>query len=478
MRHFLAPLFVALFFIPLNTSSSCAFEDTLPNIVLVMADDQGWGQTGYRGHPVLKTPNIDEMAKNGLRFERFYAGAPNCSPTRATVLTGRNNDRCGTLNHGYALRLQEKTVAQVLKSKGYATGHFGKWHLNGQRGPGAPILKTDSHHPGRFGFDVWLSMSNFYDRDPIMSCMGEFEEFKGDSSEIAVNEALKFIEAQANNNKPSFTVIWYGTPHSPFRALNKDSKQFADLPNRHAQHYGELVAMDRSIGTLRKRLRELEIADNTIVWYCSDNGGLKPFGRETVGGLRGNKGGVYEGGLRVPCVVEWPAKIKSRVTHFPASTMDIFPTLVTLVGATDQVDDRPMDGGSLLKLFETEIEKRSQPIPFHHQGRGALIDNQYKIVTQKIEDGNFELYDLSSDPQEQKNLAEQRPEILNRMKHQFAMFHASVENSLAGKDYPEGKLSPADKTPIQWRQDPSLKPFFKQWSKRPEYRQYLKNANQ
>ena len=478
MKFALTFLFASTLFVHFFAGPSFAWDDKLPNIILVMADDQGWGQTGYRGHPILKTPNIDAMAKNGLRFERFYAGAPNCSPTRATVLTGRNNDRCGTLNHGFALRLQEKTIAQVLKSKGYATGHFGKWHLNGHRGPGAPILKTDSHHPGRFGFDVWLSMSNFYDRDPIMSRMGKFEEFTGDSSEIAVAEALKFIEAQANNKKPSFSVIWYGTPHSPFRALQKDSRLFPDLPRNHKQHYGELVAMDRSIGTLRKKLRDLKIADNTIVWYCSDNGGLKPFGRETVGGLRGNKGGVYEGGLRVPCVVEWPAKIKPRVTNFPASTMDILPTLVTLTKTEDQVDDRPLDGGSLLKLFETEIEKRSQPIPFHHQGRGALIDNQYKIVTQKIEDGNFELYDLSSDPNEQKDLAEQRPEVLKRMKHLFAMFHASVEESLAGKDYPEGKLAPADKAPIQWRQDPNLKTYFQEWKKRPEYRNYLKDVAQ
>lgn len=132
-----------------------AAEPKLPHIVFVMADDMGWGQTGYRGHPVLKTPNLDEMAANGLRFERFYAGGPVCSPTRASVLTGRSHDRTGVLSHGYGLRSQEKTIAQALKGAGYVTGHFGKWHLNGHRGPGAPIFAHDSRSPGRFGFDEW-----------------------------------------------------------------------------------------------------------------------------------------------------------------------------------------------------------------------------------------------------------------------------------------------------------------------------------
>ncbi len=146
-----------------------------PNIIFVMADDMGWGETGYRGHPVLKTPNLDAMAASGLRFERFYAGGPVCSPTRASVMTGRTHDRTGVLSHGYGLRLQERTIAQALQQAGYVTGHFGKWHLNGHRGPGAPILKDDPRHPGVFGFDEWVSVSNFYDINPLMSRQGTIE---------------------------------------------------------------------------------------------------------------------------------------------------------------------------------------------------------------------------------------------------------------------------------------------------------------
>jgi arylsulfatase A-like enzyme len=193
-------------------------EQTRPNIILLMTADQGWGQTGYYDHPVLKTPHLDAMAENGLRLDRFYACAPVCSPTRASVLNGRNHHRSGVPTPGHALRLQEKTLAQALKSAGYATGHFGKWHLNALRGPGVPIFRDDPHGPGVFGFDRWVSVTNFFEMDP---------------------------ESQA--------------------------------------HYGELVAFDRSVGILRKALRDMEVDENTLVWYCSDNGGLPHIEPTTTG---------------------------------------------------------------------------------------------------------------------------------------------------------------------------------------------------
>ncbi|MFL3656599.1 MAG: sulfatase-like hydrolase/transferase, partial [Opitutales bacterium] len=189
---------------------------------------------------MLKTPHLDAMAANGLRFERFYAGAPNCSPTRSTVITGRSNNRTGVEDHGFPLRLQEKPLPKAMQNAGYTTGHFGKWHLNGFRGPGGPILGSDPRSPGAFGFDEWLSVSNFFDRNPIMSRQGTFEEFKGDSSEIIVAEALEFITRQAKSGKPSFTVIWYGTPHSPFVASDEDKAPFPNLEDPSKNHYGEM----------------------------------------------------------------------------------------------------------------------------------------------------------------------------------------------------------------------------------------------
>jgi arylsulfatase A-like enzyme len=169
-----------------------------------MADDQGWGDTGYNGHPELKTPNLDKLAASGLRFDRFYTAHFNCSPTRASVMTGRHPHRMGTFGPGSPIRAQEITVAKVLQSAGYATGHFGKWHLNGKNGdkntkaiPGRAVLASDPLSPGKLGFDEWVSADNFFDLDPVLGRNGVPEKFHGDGSDVTTDEALKFIRRQA-----------------------------------------------------------------------------------------------------------------------------------------------------------------------------------------------------------------------------------------------------------------------------------------
>jgi len=449
-----------------------------PNIVVVMSDDQGWGQVGYYNHPILKTPHLDAMAENGLRFDRFYAGAPNCSPTRSTVMTGRSNDRTGVHDHGFALRLQEKTVVQAFKDAGYTTGHFGKWHLSGFRGPGVPILAEDPRNPGVFGFDEWLSVTNFFDRDPLMSRKGVFEEFKGDSSEIAVDEALKFIGAQNDAGNPSFTMIWYGSPHAPWIAGPEDTQDFSHLSDIEQNHYGELAAMDRSIGNLRGSLQEMGIADNTLVWFNSDNGGLPPFGPDTVGGLRGWKGDMYEGGLRVPAIIEWPAGIQDpRVTSYPAGTVDMFATLIDICGIDDSVLIQPQDGISLKPLFEGEIGQRKEPLPFRHKDRGALIDNDWKVVMLDVNGDDVELYNLADDTNETTDLADNQAEIANRMKEALVEWSRSVDASNAGKDYPEGEITIENPPRRDWVDDASYAPYLNELKERPEYRDRIIEAS-
>lgn len=450
---------------------------TLPNIVLVMADDQGWGQTGYNGHPILKTPNLDEMANNGLRFERFYAAAPVCSPTRASVLTGRTNQRTGVESHGYALRLQEKTLATALSNAGYQTGHFGKWHLNGLRGPGVPISAKDSHHPGVFGFDTWLSVTNFFDRNPILSRNGNFEEFTGDSSEIIVDEALKFIREQASLKRPSFTVIWFGTPHNPFMAAPEDARPFAHLDRNSQDQHGELVAMDRSIGTLRKSIKKLGIAEQTILWFTSDNGGLPKITPNTVGGLRGFKGSLYEGGLRVPAVIEWPSHIAPRITSYPTVSMDIFPTLADIVKLPASSMLSTNDGISLRKLFDGEITTRQKPIPFDCLGNQAVIDNDWKLIRlgrNENKNPKFELYNLKQDPHETLNLFEENEVEAKRMLGLLADFGVSIRRSIDGKDYPEGKVTDGNPEPRFWNTVDIYQPYIEKWNSRPEYSNWLK----
>ena len=446
-----------------------------PHIILVMADDQGWGETGYNGHPVLKTPNLDAMAADGLRFNRFYAGAPVCSPTRATVLTGRTNDRTGTLSHGYALRRQEITIAQLLKSAGYVTSHFGKWHLNALRGPGVPILKEDTHHPGNFGFDHWLSVTNFFDRDPILSRLGVFEEHQGDSSEIVVDQALEFLRDQVGSGAPTFTVIWFGTPHNPFKAAEADMADFATLDEQSQHHYGELVAMDRSIGTLRDGLRKLDIADDTLLWFCSVNGGLPRIQPTTVGPLRGFKNTIYEGGLRVPAIIQWPDQMPAaRQTDFPASVADILPTLLAITGVPYSDADRPVDGISLLSVIREPAEQRMRPIFFRQAGRAALIDNDWKLLTTDLSKGRFELYNVTNDVSEQDNLVDSQTEIYKRMRNEFDQWNLSVDASHAGKDYPEGKVDPREPKPRFWSSDKRYAPYIDQWRTRWEYESWLK----
>jgi arylsulfatase A-like enzyme len=451
------------------TVQSFAASTARPNIIFVMADDMGWGETSYRNHPVLKTPHLDDMATAGLRLDRFYAGCPVCSPTRATVLTGRSNDRTGVLSHGYALRRQEKTIAQALKKAGYVTGHFGKWHLNGLRGPGVPILANDAHSPGVFGFDEWVSITNFFDLNPILSRQGTFEEFEGDSSEIVVSEGLKFTDRHRNNENPFFAVLWFGTPHSPFRALPEDRKPFDHLDSASANHYGELVALDRSIGTLRQRLREYGIAEQTLLVFCSDNGGLPKVTPETVGHLRGFKGSVYEGGLRVPAIIEWPGVIVPRVTKHPACTMDLFPTIADLLQLPPDALTQPVDGTSLLPLFKNDLSTREMPIAFRFREQAALVDNRYKIVCPNLSKQRFEVYDLESDPAEAHDLSTQRPELTARLKQALLAWNESVDRSFAGQDYPEGTLTSPDPEPISWTSHPGYRPYLDQWRNRPEY---------
>lgn len=421
-----------------------------PNIVLVMTDDQGWGDTGYNGHPELKTPHLDEMARSGLRFNHFYAAHFNCSPTRGSVLTGRHPNRFGCFSHGYPIRSEEYTIAQLAKSAGYSTGHFGKWHLNGVKGAGQPVLADDPLNPDRMGFDEWVSASNFYDLDPRLARNGVAEQFTGDSSDIATDEALKFIRKQTDQAKPFLAVVWFGSPHTPHRALAKDKAAYSALPAKEQEYYGELTAVDRSIGRLRAELRTLKISDNTLLWFCSDNGGH--FGPKSTGNLRGEKGTLWEGGVRVPGIVEWPARIRDPFTSdVPCSTLDIFPTIAAALKVTPPDPSRPIDGMSLLPLFSRQMEARSKPLPFwNHEGKqpahAALLDWPYKLhanpVAGRAGKGNGKqalpellLYDISRDPGETTDLATQEPGRVLKMTAALETWKASVEKSLAGEDY-------------------------------------------
>lgn len=447
-----------------------------PNILLVMADDQGWGDCGYNGHEILKTPNLDAMAAASLRLDRFYAAAPVCSPTRANILTGRHPNRFGCFRWGLPIRPQETTIAHKLKKADYITAHFGKWHVGS-------VQKNGTSTPGQCGFDEWLSAPNFFDNDPILSREGTAEPQKGESSAVTVKAALEFIKKHKDKPQPFFAAIWFGSVHSPHISDETFAEPYATFDDKKKNFYGELAGIDSAVGTLRAALRDMDIAENTLVWYCSDNGGLRGLGHT---GGRGHKGDIYEGGLRIPGIMEWPAKINSpRTTSVPCSTSDIYPTLLDIVDIPID-DQRPRDGISLVGLINGELTTRPKPLFFwkyltgginakslewmkelyeaqqqgkevdiplrlytgaelikkqypadFSAGHAALLDWPWKFhrIVDKKKGLRFELYNLAQDPNEEKDVVAEHPEMIRAMKIQISDWQASVVNSLNGKDY-------------------------------------------
>jgi len=446
-----------------------------PNIVLVMADDQGWGDMAYNGHPLVKTPNFDAAAATGLRFDRFYAAAPVCSPTRASVMTGRHPNRMGCFQWGNTLRPQEITLAEALKTAGYTTAHFGKWHLGCVR-KGSPVS------PGGSGFDEWLSAPNYYDNDPILSHRGTAEAFTGESSAIAADAAITWMKQQVEAKKPFLSVVWFGSPHAPHKAAAEDRALYPGQPD--AQFLGEITGMDRAFGRIRDSLTELGIRENTILWYCSDNGALPKVGR--AGDFRGHKGQIYEGGLLVPGILEWPARIpQPRATSTRANTCDIYPTLLEICGVT-MPDQPPLDGVSLVKVIDGGNGPRAKAMGFWDFGtsgsgvnakelmaamltaqkagnelppdprsvnagkitktyqsddwfgHAAWLDGDWKlhrIVEKKTGIVTWELYDLKTDPAEKQNVTASHVDKVVAYQAALEAWMESVTASLNGADY-------------------------------------------
>ena len=456
----------------LNKTAAKTFESAdLPNIILVMADDQGYGDAGFTGHKTLKTPHMDAMSKSGIVFNRFYAGSAVCSPTRASVMTGRTPNRVNVPNHGHYLRPQETTIAEALKTVGYSTGHFGKWHI-GSVQPDSPTS------PGGQGFDEWLSGLNFFDQDPYLSRNGVYEQVKGQGSVISMDATIKFVEKHHQSENPFFAVCWFPAPHDPHTEKPVKVEGLVPFEGKMKGYYDEIQLIDQQLGRLRKKLRELKIADNTIVWYCSDNGGLN---KETSGG-RERKGSIYEGGLRIPCIVEWPKEFKSGSIDVPAVTSDIYPTLVAITNSNVK-NQAPLDGVDLSNIIDRKQTSRP-PIGFWHKLTGGQSTRSDAIIKKlltaknagepnpfpnrilknvnkfpkwergkynghaalnawpwklhRIENKNkvrYELYNLDDDPMEKTDLLGKKPEIAKKLKSDLATWQSSVFDSLEGKDY-------------------------------------------
>lgn len=457
---------------------SCAVSKTdgksRPNIILLMADDQGWGDTGYNGHPLLQTPNLDAMAANGATFQRFYAASAVCSPTRGSVMTGRHPLRYGIChaNCGH-IKAQEVTLAEMLKEEGYRTGHFGKWHLgtltrdtvDANRG-GNPQFDDDYAPPWGNGFDVSFSTESkvptwnpmvtppvsagdvgrsleagqpfgtYYWTGPDKI---EVVNLEGDDSRIIMDRAIPFIEAAAESDQPFFAVIWFHTPHLPVLTGIQEREAYAHLSVDQQHYYGAITAMDAQVGRLRDKLRALDIADNTALFYTSDNG---PEGKSVTGrtqgrtnGLKGRKRSLHEGGIRVPGIMEWPGNIRSgTVVTLPCYTSDYFPTVAGILGIDLEKYERPYDGINILPIVKGKVTERSRKLAFEFQEQAALIGEEFKIYS--ADNGStFALYNLMDDPAETNNLDLQKPEKLKEMVSLWSAWKSSQEASANGDDY-------------------------------------------
>lgn len=478
-------------------------QDGLPNVILLMGDDHGWNEVGYNNHPFVKTPVLDEMAASGLRFDRFYSAHPTCSPTRGSVLTGRHPNRYGTFSPGWSIRPEEISIASLLKAAGYRTAHFGKWHVG-------PVKKESPTSPGALGFDEWLSHDNFFEMNPVLSRNGNPpERMEGEGSEVVIDETIKFIQKSKKQQMPFLAVVWFGSPHEPYSGLPEDLALYENLPDSLAmknvrltsnetgeqvtrplrdvlqERYAEITAMDRAIGKLRAFLKETNLRDNTIVMYCGDNGTSVCAGH-TGSTLREQKASLYEGGIRVPGLLEWPAVIKQPASTSAISvTSDILPTLAEITG--QPLPARPLDGVSLVPLFQDPTKPRPEPLCFWQfeftkvfgkdavssidpelqegttpvakisggkytrdfknytydqisekdfGGGRAIMKDPYKLVI-KGESSNpkLELYHIVNDPGEVKNLAGTYPAIVQEMEAELRTWQESVLNSLTGADY-------------------------------------------
>lgn len=484
-------------------SLACVSEMTVaadrPNIVLLMADDLGYGDLRYTGNPTVETPELDRMAREGIRLSRFYSGAPVCTPTRASVMTGRNAFRSGTYWAGmYPLPEAEITIGEIAHEAGYHTGFFGKWHLGKLTRDGSEVFKGQKPAPQEFappwrqGFDVcfaaefsvptynpavwdfeWLSVPEGKDKKYVMDRPLAYgggtltgkpmvpwpvtfwregqrpsgRVIAGDSSALITDEAVKFIDDSANSKKPFLAVIWFFTPHSPSAAGNEDRALYPSVSMREQHWFGAITALDRQVGRVRAELEKLGIADNTVVHFCSDNGPSWIHNLGSSGPYRGRKGELHEGGIHVPGIIEWPSHLKGgTVIGVPMSTDDLLPTIAALVGV-DAPKDRPLDGVNILPILEGKEMARPKPLVFRSvlrqnpvgweagEAKQSAVIDGRWKLVSVDNDKTFALYDLDQDPQESTDLAAKEVARVEKMKEVLSARVASFAASAKGADY-------------------------------------------
>lgn len=403
----------------------------VPNIVIILADDLGYGDLQCYGHPRIQTPHLNKFAAEGTRFTQCYSACSVCSPSRSAILTGRTPYRNGVFrwipqDHECHLRTSEITVTSLLKKKGYDTCHSGKWHLNG-------FFNNPRHpQPNDHGFDHWFATQNNAapnHLNPVNfarngKAVGPLE---GPSSHLVAEEVITWLKKRSDKNRPFYVSMWTHEPHLPIETLPKFQEPYADLEPDVRQHHGNVTQMDAAVGKVLAALDELGLRENTFVFFTADNGpegdGLSNRNRGSTGGLRGRKRDTYEGGIRVPGIWRWPGHVPPGTTSDePIIGTDLFTTVCEVTGVPVPTD-RTIDGASWLPVLKGEPVARKQPLYWRNhlapaKTRVGLRDGDWKILGSN-DLTQFELYNLKDDPHETMELSEKQPERFAKMKQRL-----------------------------------------------------------
>lgn len=436
-------------------------QNSRPNIVVVLADDLGYGDLGCYGNTDLHTPHIDQFAADGLLLTDCYSAHPNCSPSRAGLMTGRTPFRVGIYNwipmfSPMHVRESEITIATLLRDSGYDTCHVGKWHLNGDFNlPSQP-------QPGDHGFNHWYAtqnnaLPNHRDPDNFVRNGKSVGPQKGYSAQLVSREAAEWLTSGRDKSCPFFLFACFHEPHEPIASADEFTKLYPGKGPSYAAHHGNITQLDDGFGQLIATLDKLKLRENTLVIFTSDNGpaitGMHPHG--SAGPLRDKKGAIYEGGIRVPGLIQWPGKIEGgRKSAEAVCGTDILPTLCELAGV-DIPQDRVIDGVSIAPLFHGRPVVRPRPLYWQFnrarsEAKVAIRKGRWKMVAgqtppapnrggeigeteiEQVKSADlveFQLFDLQSDIAESENVARSHPHVFAAMMQQMTEMHREIQTA-------------------------------------------------
>ncbi len=461
-RRTLLGSFALLAFVltPAETATAAdARASRRPNIIFILTDDQGYGELSCHGNPILKTPSLDRLHSESVRFTDFMV-SPTCAPTRASLLTGRHEFKSGVTHTIFEReRLSPKaiTIAQVLKEAGYTTGIFGKWHLGDEpayqpecRGfdevfihGGGGIGQT---YPGSCGD----APGNRY-FDPAILHNGHFEKTQGYCTDVFFGQALRWIDEQRRAGRPFFAYITPNAPHDPFISPGPEYERpffGSGLTTNQVAYYSMIRNIDDNVGRLLAKLNEWDIEQQTLVIFMTDNGHSVPALYNA--GMRAAKGTVYQGGVRVPSLWRWPGRLQPGERPQLAAHIDVFPTLAELAGAKIHRDvRRRLDGRSFAPLLKEPNARWPDRFLFSHVGRweiGKAAESEFRncaVRTARFKlVNNTELYDLHADPGETRNVIADHPNVVARMRAAYDKWWAEVLPALENEDTVGPRMNP------------------------------------